>query len=300
MEELNLFAATSDKGQFPERAREKRLPHVGLRLRTARPMPHGEPMAKRFDADADFWNPIDLLHRTRAADAKSAWGILDAALTRAGFQQSFYAFGVPMTAKQPLLEKFKRGIFGGGRFVNEFFPELVRRPSLLAKDPVAPHCKRSLQPFVWSCAELKPRDKSILAFAYDFDLSAFIVLPLRSADATHYGNFTIFCSDARHKSWLRHAQRFGPLLHITAQYFHDTLSGHDSDALDASRFALSPRQSECLLWASHGLSTKQIAERLTLSDPVVNEYLGTAKRKLGCATRAHAVARAIRFGLIRP
>jgi DNA-binding CsgD family transcriptional regulator len=257
-------------------------------------------MAKLPDTDADFWNPLELLQRTRAADAKSTWAILDAALTQAGFQQSFYAFGVPMTSKQPLLDKFKRGIFGGGRFVNEFFPELVRRPSLLAKDPVAPHCKRSLQPFVWSCSELKPRDKSILAFACDFDLSAFIVLPLRSADATHYGNFTVFCSDARHKSWLKHAQRFGPLLQITAQYFHDALAGFDSEPLDLSRVALSPRQSECLLWASHGLSTKLIAERLTLSEPVVNEYLGAAKRKLGCSTRVHAVARAIRLGLITP
>jgi DNA-binding CsgD family transcriptional regulator len=67
-----------------------------------------------------------------------------------------------------------------------------------------------------------------------------------------------------------------------------------------STFELSPRQRECLLWASLGLSTKQIAARLELSQPVVNEYLGLAKRKLGCATRAHAVARAVTLGLIEP
>jgi DNA-binding CsgD family transcriptional regulator len=33
---------------------------------------------------------------------------------------------------------------------------------------------------------------------------------------------------------------------------------------------------------------------------VVHEYLGAAKRKLGCTTRAHAVARAMRLGLIEP
>ena len=247
----------------------------------------------------DLWNPLDLLHRTRAADAKSAWALFDAALTRAGFQQSFYAFGVPMTSEQPLLEKFKRGIFGGGRFVNEFFPELAKRPDLLAKEPVAPHCKRSLKPFVWSCAELKPKDETF-GLARDFDISSFIVFPLRNGDATRYGNFTVFCGDARYKSWLEHAQRFDPLLQLTAQYFHDSLAGPDDAPLNPSRVALSPRQRECLLWASHGLTTKQIAERLTLSEPVVHEYLRAAKRKLGCATRAHAVARAIRLGLIGP
>jgi DNA-binding CsgD family transcriptional regulator len=257
-------------------------------------------MATTSDADAGAWNPLDLLHRTRAADGQSAWALFDAALTSAGFPQSFYAFGVPMTSQQPLQDKFKRGIFGGGRFVNEFFPELIRRPDVLASDPVAPHCKRSLTPFAWSCAGLNARDRGILSFACEFDLSAFMVFPLRNGDATLYGNFTVFCGDARHKSWLRHAQRFAPLLHITAQYFHDSLAGLDGEPADPSRLALSPRQRECLLWASRGLSTKQIAERLALSDPVVHEYLCAAKRKLNCATRAHAVARAIRLDLIRP
>jgi LuxR family transcriptional activator of bioluminescence operon/LuxR family transcriptional activator of conjugal transfer of Ti plasmids len=257
-------------------------------------------MATTPDTDADFWEPLDLLHRTRTADARSAWALFDAALTKSGFPQSFYTFGVPMASKQPLRDKIARGIFGRGLFVDELFPELVKRPDLLATEPVAPHCKRSLTPFVWSSADLQGMDKNCISLAYDFGVSSFMVFPLRNGDATHYGNFTVFCGDARHKSWLRHAQRFAPLLHVTAQYFHDSLAGSDGEPPEPTLPALSPRQRECLVWASRGLSTKQIAERLTLSDPVVNEYLRAAKRKLGCATRAHAVARAIRLDLIRP
>jgi DNA-binding CsgD family transcriptional regulator len=247
-----------------------------------------------------LWNPLDLLHRTRAADAKSAWALFDAALTRAGFHQSFYTYGVPMTSKQPLLHKLERGIFGQGRFVNELFPELAKRPEMLAKEPVAPHCKRSILPFVWSRADLRPKDENGLSLAREFGIGSFMVFPLRNGDATCYGNFTVYCCDDSYQSWLQHAQHFGPLLHLTAQYFHDSLAGMDGTPLDATRVALSPRQRECLLWASRGMSTKQIADRLTLSDPVVHEYLCAAKRKLGCATRAHAVARAIRLDLIRP
>jgi DNA-binding CsgD family transcriptional regulator len=251
-------------------------------------------------SDSNVWNPVDLLDRTAAAGAPSAWAVFDAALAKVGFGQSFFAFGVPMTSKQPLLDKFKRGFFGGGRFVNDLFAELVKRPDLLATEPVAPHCKRSLTPFVWTSEELKAGDRSGLSLARDFDLNAFMVFPLRNDDATHYGNFTVYCADGCHKSWLEHAQRFAPLLHVTAQYFHDTLAGLDEAPVDPSRVALSPRQRECLLWASLGLSTKQIAARLTLSEPVVHEYLSAAKRKLGCATRAHAVARAVKLGLIKP
>lgn len=257
-------------------------------------------MATILNDDAGSWEPLDLLHRARRADRTSAWDVLDAALTKAGFEQSFYAFGVPMTSEQPLLDKFKNGILGGGRFVNGFLSELARRPDLLASDPVAPHCKRSPEPFVWSCADLKAGDRSAFRLAYDFDISAFMVFPLRDADATHYGNLTVFCGDACQKSWLRHARRFGPLLHVTAQYLHDNLTGVDHAPADPSRLALSPRQHDCLLWVSRGLSTKRIAERLKLSETVVNEYLHSAKRKLGCATRSHAVARAVLLDLIRP
>jgi DNA-binding CsgD family transcriptional regulator len=250
--------------------------------------------------DEGFWDPLDLLNQTRRNDAASAWSLFDSMLRKAGFEHSFYSCGVPITAEQPLVEKFKRGFFGGGRFVSDFFPELVKRPALLANDPVAPHCKRSLRPFVWSSADIRAGEKSILSFAGDFGLNSFVVFPLRNGDGSRYGNFTVYCEDAQHASWLRHAQRLGPLLHITAQYFHDSLAGDDDAPAEPSMIALSPRQRECLLWASRGLATKRIAERTGLSEPVVNEYLGAAKRRLGCTTRAHAVARAMQLGLIHP
>jgi len=257
-------------------------------------------MAAMPDGEADFWNPLDLLHHTRAADPQAAWALLDAAFARAGFPQGCYSFGVPMGSKQPLSDKLNRGIFGAGRFVEKVFPELVKRPDLLAVEPVAPHCKRSLLPFVWSCDDLAARDASALSLAYELGVSCFMVFPLRNEDATQYGNFTVFCGDARHRAWLKHAKRYGQLLHLTAQYFYDRLADPHGDPPDRSRMALSPRQRECLLWASRGLSTKQIAGRLALSEPVVHEYLRAAKRRLGCATRAHAVARGITLGLLEP
>lgn len=250
---------------------------------------------------ADCWNPLDLLERARAAaDPQSVWAILQEEVSRAGFGQSLFAFGVPRNSTRPILDKLKRGVFqGAGGFATSVFTELAKRPHLLATEPVAPHCKRSLTPFVWSQAELKAGAESALGLGREIGLTSFVVFPLRSADASCYGNFTVFCTDPSHESWLRHAKHLAPLLHITAHYFHDSLAGCNGRP-EAPELALSPRQRECLLWASRGLSTKQIAERLKLSEPVVHEYLTGAKRKLGCATRAQAVARAVTLDLIVP
>lgn len=246
------------------------------------------------------WDPLELLHRARASEANTAWALLNDALAKAGFGHAFYTFGVPTSSTQPLRDKFERGILGGGRFAGAFFPEFMKRPRLLAQDPVAAHCKRSMTPFVWSTASLARRERTGLALAYDFDISAFIAFPLRNAEGTHYGNLTVYCEVASHKSWLDHAMRLAPMLHLSAQYFHDRLAGISAVSAVENEIGLSPRQRECLIWVARGLSTKQVADRLMLSEPVVNEYLQSAKRKLGCSTRTHAVARALLLNLIQP
>lgn len=256
-------------------------------------------MAETRD-DAGFWNPLELLHRAHAAASpQSAWSILQTEVIRAGFGQSLYASGVPMMSTQPLLDKLKGGTLHGGRgFVDGVFSELAKRPDLLANEPVAPHCKRYLTPFVWSREELKAGEQTALNIADDAGISSFVAFPLRNAEGSCYGNFTLYCTDPSYRSWLQHVRRLGPLLHISAQYLHDSLAAVVPPF--RPELVLSPRQRECLLWASRGLSTKQIAARLGLSEPVIHEHVGVAKRKLGCATRSQAVARAVRLGLIAP
>ena len=60
---------------------------------------------------------------------------------------------------------------------------------------------------------------------------------------------------------------------------------------------LAPREKECLLWVGLGKTTKEIADRLKLSDPTVNEYIASAMRKLGATSRTQAVAMLLKTGL---
>ena len=61
---------------------------------------------------------------------------------------------------------------------------------------------------------------------------------------------------------------------------------------------LSPRQREVLQHIANGLRIKQAADRMGLAHCTANDYAGHAARELGAKSQAHAVAIAVRKGLI--
>ena len=67
---------------------------------------------------------------------------------------------------------------------------------------------------------------------------------------------------------------------------------------DANPFNLSDREKQCLLWCSRGKTTSDIASILGLSDHTVNHYLTSAALKLNAVNRTHAIAKALRHGII--
>lgn len=62
---------------------------------------------------------------------------------------------------------------------------------------------------------------------------------------------------------------------------------------------LSPRERDCLAQVARGRSSKQAARQLDLSAHTVNDYVASAMRKLGAASRTEAVALALDGGLLR-
>lgn len=63
---------------------------------------------------------------------------------------------------------------------------------------------------------------------------------------------------------------------------------------------LSPRELECLLWASRGKSSSDIGAILALSPRTVDSYLEKVCAKLRVRTRIEAVVLAVQNGLIDP
>lgn len=61
---------------------------------------------------------------------------------------------------------------------------------------------------------------------------------------------------------------------------------------------VSRRELQCLKLTADGKTSEEIAERLGLSVHTANQYLATTTQKLNAVNRMHAVAKALRMGLI--
>jgi len=62
---------------------------------------------------------------------------------------------------------------------------------------------------------------------------------------------------------------------------------------------LSPREIEVLRWIANGKSAWEIGEILHIAKRTVAAHTQSAVRKLGATNRAHAVALALRDGIIK-
>jgi DNA-binding CsgD family transcriptional regulator len=96
-------------------------------------------------------------------------------------------------------------------------------------------------------------------------------------------------------------QTAAELLAISHGIALNYLEANQAEAPKPGRDALqklSQRELECLLWTAEGKTSEDIAIILQLSVHTINHYLTAATRKLNAVNRLHAVARAMRLGLL--
>jgi DNA-binding NarL/FixJ family response regulator len=70
-----------------------------------------------------------------------------------------------------------------------------------------------------------------------------------------------------------------------------------SAAIETPLGGLSPRELEVLALVADGLTNRDIAQRLVLSEHTVNRHVANILRKLGLPSRAAAASLAGRYGL---
>ncbi len=71
-----------------------------------------------------------------------------------------------------------------------------------------------------------------------------------------------------------------------------------AEGLDAETPRFRRREIEVVEWTAEGKTSSEIALILGLSEYTVNEYIGSAMRKLDALNRIHLVTKAIRVGII--
>jgi DNA-binding CsgD family transcriptional regulator len=127
----------------------------------------------------------------------------------------------------------------------------------------------------------------------------------RAVTMLHRGSFgdrslLTLTSDATDRRWLQlvdELKEAGAHIHPT---LHRFVLRTRFGLKDAAIVRLTPREKECLNWAAHGRTSKEIGDVLGLTQATVNFFIDAAVTKLAASNRAHAAAKAVSLGLISP
>lgn len=190
-----------------------------------------------------------------------------------------------------------RGI-GTGNVLSNNWPVEYARPFFERKrfldDPIVAYCKTvrtvATQADVAAALTASPTGWSRADEARSYGMALPALVVIRS------GGYSIGCVS------YRRAERFSPdelsLLATLAPPLHRVARAGYFASRSRSHDILSPRERECIAWSSVGKSSWEIGEILGIAKQTVDVHLKSAIQKLDAGSRAHAVAEALRLGLI--
>lgn len=165
-------------------------------------------------------------------------------------------------------------------------------------DPVAAEGLKRLVPFDWEEFDWRSEHlKTFLGEARELGVaSRGLSIPIRgpfreTALLSLNGDF-----DAR--DWVEIKQQSLPLIQIAAYEFHKRVVEIETMASAPEEVALSKRELEILRWAADGKTAWETAQIMGITERTVNFFIAGATTRLNCVKKLHAVAKAIRNGLI--
>tara|TARA_R110002020_G_scaffold37830_23_gene114130 strand:+ start:1209 stop:2075 length:867 start_codon:yes stop_codon:yes gene_type:complete len=167
----------------------------------------------------------------------------------------------------------------------------------LDTDPILAVAERRVDPFGWEDVRLAAGsgadDAAFFRAAAGAGLNDGIAFPLRRLSAAPAA--AVFAG--AEPSAGAEARAFLQVLAVNA---HKKLTGAFVQAVPGTpaQGVLSRRERECLQWCAEGKTSWEISQILAISQHTADWYLASATRKLGATNRLHAVAEALRRGLI--
>ncbi len=192
---------------------------------------------------------------------------------------------------------------GGATFITTYSKEWIERyltQNYAAIDPVLPRARASLVPFEWSTLW----DKSAEVRAFFEDSWAMgvgrhgVTVPIRGGG----GELAVFSvtSDDSDEVWAARTRELLPFLQIFAAEFNRGLAGLvglPPFCVEVSS-RLTRRERDVLHWAAAGKTVWETSVLLGIQEQTTQGYIRDAIRRLGCLNKTHAVAEAVRQGVI--
>lgn len=228
-----------------------------------------------------FQNFIDLLSNAEDADAFAQ----AMSVTACGLDLACFAYlALPRTSgKKPLVIS---------TYPTNWVEHYVRK-HYVRIDPIVKRALESPEPFQWGLdhcpQQITPAQREFLNEASEFGIRLGFTVPI------HDGHGPIaaltFATDNRQTQFKKCVDQHARVLQLMAMYFHANVRRRLADKAAINGALLSPREFECLQWASQGKSAWEIGCILGISRNTVAYYLENAKEKLGVRTIAQAVTR---------
>lgn len=170
------------------------------------------------------------------------------------------------------------------------------RDNLLANNLTIDLLRTSVAPVTWDIRSVK-LDRRKVERQRTIDLLSRYGLLMGA-------NFALNDSRCNHGVLVYYGQRQAPNLtelakiNLVTSVVFDRLGAQPNIHAPEMNFRLGDRELQILSWASAGKTSAEIAVILDLSEHTVNQYIASCIQKLDATNRVHAVARAIRLGLI--
>jgi len=196
------------------------------------------------------------------------------------------------------------GVVGDDPFHIDTYGEAWRRHAAIQAyaptDPLSALSERSIHPFDW--AELprqRGRLKRFLRDFQEFQLGRQALTAIYRGPSGDRSILTLTC-DLSDRRWQGARHDFAVAMAQLHPAFHAAVLRlrFDFDSTEVAK--LTPREKQCLGWAAHGRTSREIGENLGLTASTVNFFIEAAVGKLAASNRAHAAAKAVALGLIAP
>jgi LuxR family transcriptional activator of conjugal transfer of Ti plasmids len=160
-------------------------------------------------------------------------------------------------------------------------------------DPVIIQALSHPEPFEWGLdvgsVTLSKPQQELFDEAANFGIRYGFTIPIH--DSRGPVAAVTFAADKRRPTFERTITDHGRVLQLLAMYFHAHARSKLFPTLTIDGVSLSPREFECLDWATQGKSAWEISLILGISRHTVATYLENAKSKLGVRTVIQAAAR---------
>jgi LuxR family transcriptional regulator len=189
----------------------------------------------------------------------------------------------------------------------ESFETLWMEEDYFAIDLVQQVSQMTSRPFVWSHFEGQnhifgrdwgPEQQPVVRYMRDSRLTCGLTVPIHSPRGG-LSTVTGICIDPE-PSFVWDARHNIAAFTLLALELNEALyADFDEEIQNCRLMRLTARETECISLSAQGMTAEQIARHIRRSLPTVNFHLNRVARKLGARNRAHAVALAGHYRLLK-